>query len=331
MNSTDLRSRYLIGVFLILISGVFVNAQESRPIAKPVPVSGPTSIFTVYDGETLLKGEYSFSKEYSNFDADVQEQKLSSKLMGRDMPYRVITPVEKAVAKDTRYPVIYLLHGLTGHFNNWTDLTKISDYAAAYKVIIVMPEGGDGWYTDSVSKTDEKWESYIVQELIPEVDKKFRTNTGRNQRAIAGLSMGGFGALKFGLKYPEKFVLAGSFSGALGAADITEKSFPGAIGKTIDGIFGPVGSETRKSNDLFAIIRSITPEKAKTIPFIYLDCGTEDFLFINNRDFVSLLIEKKVPHEYRQLPGSHDWKYWDKQVQEFLQLADKAFSGTPLK
>jgi len=69
----------------------------------------------------------------------------------------------------------------------------------------------------------------------------------------------------------------------------------------------------------------MTPEKAKTIPFIYLDCGTEDFLFQNNRDFVSLLVEKKVPHEYRQLPGVHDWKYWDKQVQEFLRLADRMF------
>ena len=262
---------------------------------------------------------------------NVSEHKLASALMGRDMPYRVIAPIEKTVAKDTRYPVIYLLHGLTGHFNNWTDLTKLSDYASAYKVIIVTPEGGDGWYTDSVSNDKEKWESYIVQELIPEVDKKFRTNTGRNQRAIAGLSMGGFGSLKFGLKYPDKFVLAGSFSGALGAASLTEKMVPGVIGKTIDGIFGPVESETRKSNDIFAIIRSITPEKTKTIPFIYLDCGTEDFLFGNNREFVNLLVEKKVPHEYRQLPGAHDWKYWDKQVQEFLQLADKAFSGTPLK
>ena len=263
--------------------------------------------------------------------ANVSEHKLASTLMGRDMPYRVIIPVEKGVATEAKYPVIYLLHGLSGHFNNWTDLTKLSNYAGAYKMIIVTPEGGNGWYTDSVSNAKEKWESYIVHELIPEIDKKFRTHPRRDQRAISGLSMGGFGSLKFGLKYPDKFVLAGSFSGALGAADITEKTFPGAIGKTIDGIFGPAGTETRKSNDIFAIIRSMTPEQAKLIPFIYLDCGTEDFLFQNNREFVNLLIEKKVPHEYRQLPGAHDWKYWDKQVQEFLQLAEKAFDGAPLK
>jgi putative tributyrin esterase len=163
--------------------------------------------------------------------------------------------------------------------------------------------------------------------LIPEIEKKYRTLSNRDERAVAGLSMGGFGALKFGLKYPDKFVLAGSFSGALGAAEITEKQFPGAIGKTINGIFGPVDSVTRRSNDIFAIIRSLTPERMKTIPFIYLDCGTEDFLFQNNREFVNLLIEKKVPHEFRELPGAHDWKYWDKQVQEFLKIADRVFAG----
>lgn len=257
----------------------------------------------------------------------VSEQKLTSKLMGRDMPYRVIVPIHYSESAQSRYPVVFLLHGLTGHYNNWTELTKLANYLAAYDIIVVTPEGGDGWYTDSVSSGNEKWESYIVRELIPEVDNRFRTLAIREKRAIAGLSMGGFGSLKFGLKYPDKFVLAGSFSGALGAAQITEKQFPGAIGKTIEGIFGPVDSETRKSNDIFSIVRELSPEKMKATPFIYLDCGTEDFLFQNNRDFVNLLIEKKVPHEYRQLPGVHDWKYWDKQVQEFLRIANRTFAG----
>jgi len=73
------------------------------------------------------------------------------------------------------------------------------------------------------------------------------------------------------------------------------------------------------------MIRSMTPESMKAIPFLYLDCGTEDFLFANNRQFVDLLVEKKVPHEFRQLPGAHNWKYWDRQVQEFLRVADRAF------
>ena len=266
-------------------------------------------------------------KEKATLPANVEESRLVSRLMGRELPYRVVLPVKYAETKDKRYPVIYLLHGLTGHYENWTNLSKLAKYAAAFDTIIVTPEGENGWYSDHSSKADEKWESYIVQELIPEVDKRFRTLATRDKRAIAGLSMGGYGSIKFGLKYPDKFVVVGSFSGALGAASFTEKQIPGAIGKTIDGIFGPVGSDTRKSNDIFEIVRSLTPEETRELPFIYLDCGTEDFLIQNNRDFVALLSEKKVPHEYRQLPGAHNWQYWDRQVQEFLRLADRKFSG----
>jgi len=255
----------------------------------------------------------------------VSTDQLESKLMGRKMPYNVILPERYVASTQTgrRFPVMYLLHGLTGNFDNWRSRTDLVNYSATYDLIIVTPEGEDGWYTDNVSKDGDKYESYIIKELVPEIDKRYRTLDRREHRAIAGLSMGGFGAIKFGLKYPDMFVVVGSFSGALGAATITEKEFPGAIGKTIDAIFGPSGGEVRKANDPFDIIRRATPEKINNLPFIYLDCGTEDFLFKNNRDFVSLLIEKKVRHEFRELPGAHNWEYWDKQVQEFLRVSNR--------
>lgn len=247
--------------------------------------------------------------------------------MGRKMPYNVVVPPSYlATAPNVRYPVIYLLHGLTGHYDNWTSKTLVAAYALDNDVIIVMPEGENGWYTDNATKPNDKYESYIIKELIPEIDKKFRTIPDREHRAIAGLSMGGFGAIKFGLKYPEMFVVVGSFSGALGAATITEKELPGAIGKSIDAIFGPAGGEIRISNDPFDIVRRASAEKIKTFPFLYIDCGTEDFLFQSNRDFVALLLEKKIPHEFRQLPGAHNWTYWGAQVQEFLELVEKRFS-----
>lgn len=255
-----------------------------------------------------------------------QDLKLDSKLMGREMPYRVIMPERSFDQPSFRYPVIYLLHGLTGHYDNWTDKTKLTSYALAHRVMIVMPEGGDGWYTDSVSNPNDKYESYIIKELIPEIDKKFRTVADRGHRAIAGLSMGGYGSLKFGLKYPELFSLVGSFSGALQAASFSEKN-AGGIGKAIDAIYGPDGSETRTSNDIVKIAKELTPESAGKLPFIYLDCGTEDRLYQMNRDFASILIEKKVPHEFRELPGGHAWPYWDGQVQEFLRISDKFFAS----
>lgn len=247
--------------------------------------------------------------------------------MGRDLSYRVVLPVgySEKVNETRRYPVIYLLHGLTGNYANWTERTKLSDYSSNYSVILVTPEGENGWYTDGITNENDKYESYIIKELIPEVDTKFRTLADRKNRAIGGLSMGGYGAIKFGLKYPDMFVIAGSFSGALGAASLSAAA-PNAAGlASIARIFGPPGSETRKANDIFQMIRDMTPEKIKALPFLYVDCGTEDFLFQNNREFVELLISKRIPHEYRQLPGGHTWIYWDKQVQEFLRLSSRLF------
>lgn len=252
---------------------------------------------------------------------------LESKLMGRQLPYRVLLP-EKYWDKEQsgrKYPVLYLLHGLTGRFDNWSTRTSLMAYAEKTSLIIVTPEGENGWYTDSVTKPNDQHESYIVKELIPEIDKRFRTLANRDNRSIAGLSMGGYGAIKFGLKYPEMFSLVGSFSGALGAATYPDSGRGDASLRSLSTVFGAADSETRKANDIFRIIREATPEQIKAFPFIYFDCGTEDFLFQNNREFVELLFEKKVRHEYRQLPGGHTWPYWDKQVQEFLAVADRNF------
>jgi len=260
--------------------------------------------------------------------AAVREFKLDSKLMARAMPYKVILPdgYDAEPNKSKGYAVVYLLHGLTGNYNNWTGLSKLPEHAFRHQYIIVTPEGANGWYTDSVSAANDKYESYIMQELVPEIDAKFRTLANRENRVIGGLSMGGYGALKFGLKYPDKFVVAGSFSGALGAASWSVKSLGNnwkALTDSIAGVYGEDDSPTRAQNDIYRIVREITPEKIKTLPFLYVDCGTEDFLIQQNRDFAALLTEKKIPHEYRQLPGKHDWQYWDSQVQEFLRLTQK--------
>ena len=256
----------------------------------------------------------------------MQELKLSSKLMAREMPYRVLLPKNYEAEKAKKFPVLFLLHGLTGHFDNWSDKAKLREYAANYNYIIVTPEGNDGWYTDSATVPNDKYESYIVQELIPEIDGKFRTLPDREHRMIAGLSMGGYGSLKFGLKYPEKFVLVGSFSGALGAASWSVKTLGNnwkALTDSIAGVYGEDDSQTRKDNDIYRIVREISPERIKVLPFIYIDCGTEDFLIQQNRDFNALLAEKKIPHEFRELPGKHDWAFWDAQVQEFLRVSQK--------
>lgn len=258
----------------------------------------------------------------------VEEVRFESRLVGKSLPYKVLLPAgyDAASAKLARFPVLYLLHGLTGHYTDWLARTRLADYAAKYQLIIVTPEGNNGWYTDSAGVPGDRYESYVVRELIPDVERRYRAITSRDGRAVAGLSMGGYGALKFGVKYPEQFTFAASMSGAVGAASWrTEEDLPpvGLLRQSLRQTFGPPDGEVKRANDLFRLVREMPPARARQMPFLYLDCGTEDQLRLlaPNRALAELLVEKKIAHEFRQLPGDHNWAYWGGQVQEVLRLA----------
>lgn len=255
---------------------------------------------------------------------------FESRLVGAALPYNVLLPADykRGSSKDRRYPVLYLLHGLGGSAADWVSTrAHLADYAAQYPFIIVVPEGKDGWYTDGPAQ-GAKFESYFVEELIPDVDRRFRTLASRDARAVAGLSMGGYGSMKFALKHPELFAFAASMSGALAVASWTpDQRLPEFVRPSVIRVYGDAGSSVRLENDVYKLVRELTPERAKALPFLYLDCGTEDFLITNSRDFSALLIEKKVAHEFRELPGTHSWPYWDRQVQEVLRLAARQLSA----
>jgi putative tributyrin esterase len=245
----------------------------------------------------------------------VETVRFQSKVINTTLPYNVILPTDYDTSKNTRYPVLYLLHGLMGHYNDWVTRTNIADYAAGYRIIIVMPEGNDSWYID-------KYETYILQDLIPDVQQRYRTVEARYARAIAGLSMGGYGAIKFGLKSPATFVFAASMSGAFSAPRLTGEEIPDSWRESLKN-FGASGSQTRTANDLFEILQKLTPARIASLPYFYFDCGTEDsrLIFPSNRELAALMFEKKIPHEFRELPGDHSWTYWDQQVQEVLKIA----------
>jgi S-formylglutathione hydrolase FrmB len=255
--------------------------------------------------------------------SSVQTVQLQSKLVNTTLSYKVVLPPDYRTSSATRYPVLYLLHGFDGHYSDWVTRTNVADYAAQYRLIVVTPEGNNGWYTDSVSTTTDKYESYILKELIPDVGKRFRTIESRYGRGIAGLSMGGYGALKFGLKSPATFAFAGSISGAVAVPSWTEDDYQKlkSIRDSVFSAFGPLGSEARKANDIFEITRNLSNARIASLPFLYLDCGTEDVFISDNSRLAALLREKKVPHEFRELPGDHSWPYWNQQVQEVLKVA----------
>ena len=252
----------------------------------------------------------------------VETVRFQSKLINTTLPYNVILPTDYETSKTTRYPVLYLLHGLTGHYSDWVARTNVADYAAEYRMIVVMPEGNDSWYTDSAAIQTDKYESYILKELLPDVEQRYRTIEARYGRSIAGLSMGGYGAIKLGLKSPSTFVFAASMSGAFGVTRMTEKELKENWPDSLK-LFGAIGSETRLSNDVFDILGKLSPGRIASLPYFYFDCGTEDasYIFSHNRDLSALMVEKKVPHEFRELPGDHSWAYWDRQVQEILKIA----------
>ena len=255
----------------------------------------------------------------------VETVRFQSKLIGAVLPYNVVLPADYDTSTTTRYPVLYLLHGLTGHYSDWASRSNVADYAQQYRMIVVMPEGNDSWYTDNASVTTEKYESYILKELIPDVQQRYRMIEARYGRSIAGLWMGGYGAIKFGLKSPQTFAFAASMSGAFAITRIPEKDLQ-QLGPILLKLFGPFGSDTRKANDIFDIVENMPATRVASLPYLYFDCGTEDPLatvFTSNRDLAKLMSDKKIPHEFRQLPGDHFSAYWDHQIPHVLEIASQ--------
>lgn len=239
---------------------------------------------------------------------------FTSQITGKSLPYNVILP--RGYYSITRwylhYPVLYLLHGHHGNHSSWITETDLLKYAAAYQMIIVTPEGENGWYTDSATVTADKFETYVVRELLPDVETRFRVIPNRGGRSIGGYSMGGYGALKFALKYSELFCFAASLSGAFDAPARTDDA---SILRT----FGPPGTQARAANSLTALAQAVS--RQTSLPYIYLACGRDDPWLGVNRDLDSVCTELNIVHDYREVDGGHDWACWNREVRPVLQLA----------
>lgn len=250
----------------------------------------------------------------------VEESVLHSVSLGRDMHYLILFP--RDYAGDRRFPVLYLLHGLYGDYKNWDTKTRLERVAADHSILIVTPDADDSWYTNAATKPADRFEDYIVKDLISEIDKKYRTIATKRARAVAGLSMGGYAAVKFGLKYPELFGFSGSLSGAFNAAQNLDDLRPEFRAKLLE-VFGNAGSKTRDENDVFLLVKS-----SQNYPYFYLACGTSDFFLDTNRALAARLSSQKLPYEYHETPGDHAWEYWDSELPPLLQAVERAVGST---
>ena len=252
----------------------------------------------------------------------VQDGAFHSAALDREMKYRVLLPCFYQSGSG-RFPVLYLLHGLYGDYVNWDTRTNLGRYALRYQLIVVMPDAGDSWYTNSATDPKDKFEDYIAKDLIAEIDGKFRTLRDRHSRGIAGLSMGGYGALKIALRYHGDFVFAGSLSGALNAPLELGDKRPEFRDQLLK-VFGPLGSMVRADNNLFSLFQSAN---TKDLPYFYLACGSADDFLQVNRDFAAQLSPRGVAYEYHETAGGHGWDYWDRSAPDLLRAAAGVLSG----
>jgi putative tributyrin esterase len=251
--------------------------------------------------------------------------KFMSESLGQERTVNVLLPPDYETST-RRYPVLYLLHGLGDNHSAWAYMTNLSGYAAHHSIIIVMPDASRSWYVNSAADPKARFEDFIAKDLITYTDSHFRTIPLPRARAIAGLSMGGYGAAFLGLKHYRTFTALGSFSGAVGkphdpppppSADANQEKQD----KEIQSVFGAAGSQDRADRDPFALLDKVPPAQ---MPLIYIACGGQDVLVKQNRAFVELLAEKKIPYEYREIsPRTHSWDFWDDQIRIFLDILDQ--------
>src|SRR5215469_17094698 len=189
-----------------------------------------------------------------------------SESLQREMPYRVFAPAE---LRTGRLPVVYLLHGGGGNgFRDWSNYSDVAKFASR-GLLLVMPQGDYSYYTNAALRPQDRYEDYIINDLPADVEARFSARADRGGRAIVGVSMGGFGAVKLALRHPERYAFAGGLSAAI---DVPRRPFSWRRlnqSRNFRELFGPEGSETRRANDPFHLLSTAD---AKTVPYLYLTC-----------------------------------------------------------
>jgi len=206
-------------------------------------------------------------------------------------------------------PVLYLLHGLSDDDTTWLRRTSIERYAAPLGLAVVMPQVHRSFYADGVN--GGRYWTFLSEELPGLVDRFFRVSTRREDTFVAGLSMGGYGAVKWALRHPERFAAAASLSGVLDVAALRERVEDPHLLERVFGAAGPGGT----SDDLLRLLGQADPA---TLPALHVTCGTEDPLLPGNRRFLAAAAAAGVAVTSGISPGGHEWGFWDARIQEVL-------------
>lgn len=253
------------------------------------------------------------------------EVNFISKCLMRTVTFNAIIPVDKfgpqaENAEQKPLKTLYLLHGIFGNYTDWVNGTRIQAWAEANDLAVIMPSGENRFYLDD-EKSGELYGEFIGKELVEFTRKLFPLSDKREDTFIAGLSMGGYGAIRNGLKYAENFGCVIGLSAAL-VHDTWKDADNSAPIFTFrrnyyEAVFGEYDKVKGSDKDPKALLLKLK-EEGRPVPKMYLCCGTEDGLVTVNRDFRDFLNENGVDLTYVEGPGKHDWVFWDTYIKKVL-------------
>lgn len=260
--------------------------------------------------------------------AFIQADFMSKSLM-RNVMFSAILPGDqftfsgksgKKVREKKPLQTLYLLHGLLGGRLDWVTYTRIRALAQERNLAVIMPSGENSFYVDNPT-SGSFFGEFIGRELVSYTRDIFPLSDKREDTFIAGLSMGGYGALRNGLKYSDTFGYAAGLSSALIIEDAvkTTEDAPVIIHRRsyVQSIFGDLDRLIGSDMDIKALVRNLLATN-QSIPKLYIACGTSDTLISQNRDFRDFLLENNVEATYEEGPGDHTWDFWDSYIEKVL-------------
>lgn len=250
------------------------------------------------------------------FSARIDTVLIYSKSMEKDL-YAIIVLPEEHNHATTLFPVVYLLHGYGGDYRNWSKHADLGSAADEFGFILVCPDGGkSSWYLDSPIDPRSQYESFITEELVLWIDSHYHTIPDRKGRVITGLSMGGHGALFLAIRHPDIYRAVGSMSGGV---DLTYSTKKWELAQRL----GSYESFPERWHDN-SVVNMVDQLVNKDLAIV-VDCGVDDFFIEINRKLHKKLLDSKVPHDYYERPGRHNWDYWVNALSYHLLFFEKTF------
>jgi len=260
---------------------------------------------------------------------------IKSKILKKEVRYTVYLPFDYKTSHRF-YPVVYLLHGYTDNDMAWIQFGEADMYAdkaidsqTIPPMILVMPDAGLTWYINNYDNS-VRYEDFFFDEFIPYVESRYRIRREKMYRGIAGLSMGGYGAIVYALKHPDMFAAFAAFSPAIYTEKKTQNMDEKWWNEAFNIIYGPnLKGQDRitkhfLANNPFYIVKHSDYNKMKSVR-MYIDCGDDDFLYEGNSNFHILLRDLEIPHEYRVRDGGHRWSYWRNGLINGLKFIGESF------